>query len=199
MSVLEKFREEKNRFYQLDYVKDTACCMGFSLLWIREHRNQDDHSQIESLKKLGGSALRIQMAYQAASSRSDGLVDNDVKLRACLPGAATDLLPDMILGDTSLESGDSVSKVISDYVDKNRTYNIISLVDPHKAVHAVACYKSGGKLGFWTHLYLFDPNFGELKCERSKIKELISGLLDEYEKDKLFFTTLGATEVTFKN
>ena len=51
--------------------------------------------------------------------------------------------------------------------------------------HAICAYKSGGKfLGFGSHLYVFDPNYGEYRVSQSKIEEFYRTLFSSYAKGR---------------
>jgi len=51
--------------------------------------------------------------------------------------------------------------------------------------HAICAYKSGGKfLGFGSHLYVFDPNYGEYRVSQSKIEEFYRALFSSYAKGR---------------
>lgn len=49
--------------------------------------------------------------------------------------------------------------------------------------HAICAYKSGGKLfGIGSHLYVFDPNFGEYRVASGKISDFYMALFGKYRQ-----------------
>ena len=49
--------------------------------------------------------------------------------------------------------------------------------------HAICCYKSGGKFGYYSHLYVFDPNLAEFKVPASEIYLFFAVLHAYYQKN----------------
>jgi hypothetical protein len=49
-------------------------------------------------------------------------------------------------------------------------------------IHFIAAYHSGGKFRGWgSHLYVFDPNFGEFKLSGGEVKGFFRQLIDAYQ------------------
>ncbi|GGF71962.1 hypothetical protein GCM10007301_34640 [Azorhizobium oxalatiphilum] len=61
--------------------------------------------------------------------------------------------------------------------------------------HTTCCYKSGGTRGKNTHLYIFDPNIGEMKVPADKIGEVLASTVYQYFSKEAYFSSLVAIEV----
>lgn len=67
---------------------------------------------------------------------------------------------------------------LATFLNQTHTYNIINFDGVHP--HSICCYKSGGKKGANSHLYVFDPNRGEFKVPEGEIDHFFANLLYEY-------------------
>ena len=81
---------------------------------------------------------------------------------------------------------ESAKKCVSEYyidreINRTHTYSQISFSIGKNGRHAICAYKSGGKfLGLGSHLYVFDPNFGEFRVKGSEIVYFFQTLFQEY-------------------
>jgi hypothetical protein len=66
-------------------------------------------------------------------------------------------------------------------VGSTHSYHLIAF-GGKRGGHAICSYKSGGKLfGIGSHLYVFDPNFGEFRLESGQIIVFFRDLLSIYK------------------
>ena len=67
-------------------------------------------------------------------------------------------------------------------VNRNHAYTM-TIIRFTGGAHAICAYKSGGKFfGLGSHLYLFDPNFGEFRIPTSSISDFYVALFKKYPK-----------------
>jgi hypothetical protein len=71
---------------------------------------------------------------------------------------------------------------IVEIVDRKRGYAQLSFdIKNLNGRHAICSYKSSGKVfGIGSHLYVFDPNYGEFRVPTGNIKEFYRGLFAVY-------------------
>ncbi|MBM3548556.1 MAG: hypothetical protein FJX54_16530 [Alphaproteobacteria bacterium] len=70
---------------------------------------------------------------------------------------------------------------INNTANRTHEYTMVSFSFKGGGGHATCCYKSGGKLlGIGSHLYAFDPNFGEYKVDGGQVKTFYRTLFSRY-------------------
>lgn len=88
-------------------------------------------------------------------------------------------------------------KAIETWAGRTHEYAIIAFDFVRGGGHATCSYKSGGKIaGLGSHLYFFDPNFGEFKVPSGKIKPFFKSLFDRYYNHRSADGTLSRYEVS---
>lgn len=169
---------------------DYGVCVGLSVEWIRRHsrfKAEGSAKRIEWLKtKARNIAILRQKAYQRLLKKTD----------SSAPSGQTEEINAAL---AEFECGFSASLVSSGpYVwsdpqeslhplytgtSGHHTYYMI-LLSFRKDHHCIAAYHSSGKLfGYGSHLYVFEPNFGEIKIGASEthVKGFFKALADTYE------------------
>jgi hypothetical protein len=197
VGFLDKYRETK--FYQGDHTNEKECCMAYSLLWLhrRSCATNDNRPVAERFSASDAAiAVRIQEIYEGGvtESSSNPTITNADFLRRSLPGAAIAHIPGIQIGQTSLLTQGELGPRLCEF----ETYHLVSLIGTdvkrQPVAHAIACHSPEDG----SPLCVFDPNRGELKCDRGNIGLFIDEYLGDYEEyDELFFKQFGTTEVKF--
>jgi len=78
-----------------------------------------------------------------------------------------------------------------------RLWNIGLKTAGGSAGHMVASYASGGKMGFFRHLYFFDPNMGEYKIDTGDTAKFVEAWLKSYNNTFLGVLWLASFEVEY--
>ena len=78
-----------------------------------------------------------------------------------------------------------------------RLWNIGLKTAGGSAGHMVASYASGGKMGFFRHLYFFDPNMGEYKIDTGDTAKFVEAWLKSYNNTILGVLWLASFEVEY--
>jgi len=81
-------------------------------------------------------------------------------------------------------------------VNRTHCYTQTSFDIPKVGRHAICAYKSSGKIfGIGSHLYVFDPNYGEFRVPTDKIEYFFRSLRETYGGE---FNAVGTYKVTTK-
>lgn len=162
-------------------------CFALSSLWIRRHKNNKGETAAKRIEFLG---LDSTIFHAAIMQRLYGAeyVDDTTGGHERAQNVAMDYRG-MKYNDRSYEKFAPFSDDVSDEnvkdmlagmntaTSRTHEYTMVSFDFVGGGAHATCCYKSGGKiLGMGSHLYAFDPNFGEFKVKGGEIKEFYRAL-----------------------
>jgi len=94
-------------------------------------------------------------------------------------------------------TGDDYKKAVNRTHCYTQTTIDMPASESHKAGrHAICAYKSSGKIfGIGSHLYVFDPNYGEFRVPTDKIEYFFRSLRETYGGE---FNAVGTYKVTTK-
>ncbi len=170
-------------------------CVGFSIAWLLRHRNykaQSARERLEFLRQGGAAAAeRDQRAYLAARTRQDG-VQVTGQAGAITAGFAAGGSTARIVATHFIRlDSESLTDEMNDvFVHTAGIHNYYVLVLSFGASrlsidddnHVIAAYHSNGKFRGWgSHLYAFEPNFGEFKLSGSEVRDFFRQLIAAYK------------------
>ena len=78
-----------------------------------------------------------------------------------------------------------------------RLWNVGLKTSTGTSGHMVASYASGGKMGYFRHLYFFDPNMGEYKVDIDSTESFVAAWLKSYADTFLGVLWLASFEVEY--
>jgi hypothetical protein len=169
-------------------------CVGFSIAWLIRHRYykaQAAQARLEYLR-LGGAAAaeRDQRAYLAARTQQDGVQitgqSGAINAGFAAGGSTARIVATQFIRLDSESLNDEMDEV---FVHTSGIHNYYLLVLSFGATrlnidadnHVIAAYHSNGKFRGWgSHLYVFEPNFGEFKLSGSEVKGFFRQLVAAY-------------------
>lgn len=171
-------------------------CVGFSIAWLVRHRYygaQSPRGQLEYLKTDGAvnAAERDQRAYMAARTPQDGITQTGQRVAINAGFAAGGSKAGIVATHlTRLNSPDLNDEMNEVFVHTSGIHNYCALVlsfrDNKGNIdadnHMIAGYHSSGKFrGYGSHLYVFEPNFGEFKLSGSEVRGFVRQLIAAYK------------------
>lgn len=167
-------------------------CVGLSAEWISRHMKFKSEGSQKRIAFIASQAKATAIARQKAyltvlkASRSGVMGGQTTELDAALAQVECGLTAS--LADSSRYYGsdadDSLHPLYTHTSGINRYYLILLSFGSDN--HCIAAYHSSGKLfGYGSHLYVFEPNFGEIKVGGSETAV------------KGFFKALAATYMTY--
>jgi hypothetical protein len=156
----------------------SLCCM-----WIRNHRSLHRKGGGER-ERLDLAALRIQNLITEADSFSTAFghhCDLAFKFGFFVGDPQVEEMAkkyELVLDAAKSGKPDNILKVCN----SSHSYALLYMSAPTLPDVWVSTYKSSGKIfGIGSHLYAFDPNFGEYRIESGNIIQFITALRDEYQ------------------
>lgn len=173
---------------------DYGVCVGLSAEWIARHKKFKSEGSQKRIAFIAAHAKDAAIARQRAylstltATRSGASSGQTMELDAALAQVECGFAAS--LADSSRYYGsdadDSLHPLYTHTSGINNYYMI--LLSFGKDNHCIAAYHSSGKLfGYGSHLYVFEPNFGEIKIGASEAAV------------KGFFKALAATYMTYEN
>jgi hypothetical protein len=163
-------------------------CVALSMFWIRTHQSNRNAPRfgttgLFNTQQVINEARQVQLTYQ--QNKASGGASEAEAQRAGLSAAAQRY-------SMSLQGGVHKHDFTNDAglltaLKQSHNYNVLAL-SGFGVGHAMATYLSSGKLfGYGKHLYLFDPNIGELKIPEAEINYAMAALTTRYKLlDKRF-------------
>ena len=184
----QKFPIQKH--FPSDHPLNYGICFGLGLEWMARHKKNKAETPQKRIEYIGNDSTILhasikQRLYIAELEAQLDQTDGQVSSKS----PSLDLYG-MKISSTAVARVDvndkARLKAALSAVDvgtaATHTYHALTLVfDVQGLAHAVCCYKSGGKaFGFGSHLYFFEPNFGEYKAAAGSVTDMFNGLVDEY-------------------
>jgi hypothetical protein len=162
-------------------------CVALSMHWIRQHQSNRNVARFGETGLLNtatviNEARAIQLAYQ--QGKAAGGTQEQEAQRAGFNAAAGRYNMSLI-GGVARHGFEEAALLTA--LKRSHSYNVLALAG-FGVGHATATYMSSGKIfGYGKHLYLFDPNIGELKIPESEISYAIRAFTARYQLlDKKF-------------
>jgi hypothetical protein len=169
-------------------------CVGFSAAWVIRHRTHKSEGPEKRCAhmKVGSStnAENIQRAYLRGRTRQDSPLSTGQSgaINAGFASASSGI--SIVKTDrTFYEGGEDSEALQSIFVHTAGIHNyyviMLSFGDSRLSIdadnHAIAGYHSNGKFRGWgSHLYIFEPNFGEFKLSGSEVKGFFKQISNAY-------------------
>ena len=156
-------------------------CFSLCCQWIALHRDhhkmgKGEQYRVSSMKtRIDNLLADTQYFYSALESQT---VDYNT------PGTKTQRKNHVgekyrLMFDDLRKSGNAAQ--YKECVNRTHCYTQTSFQIPSVGRHAICAYKSSGKIfGIGSHLYVFDPNFGEFRVSTDKIEDFYRALRAEY-------------------
>ncbi|WP_158305979.1 YopT-type cysteine protease domain-containing protein [Azospirillum sp. B510] len=185
-----KQRQPIQRLFPDDHEATKGICFGLCLEWIKRHRankgetpqtriayiDQDStilHASIKQRLYRAELHFDLDLASEQLGARNQAMGQAGFKVASSRTEWMSASDPDSVK---------EVTKAIATATAGTHTYHLVSLHFTQRgAAHATCCYKSGGKaFGLGSHLYFFDPNYGEFKVSAGSAADLFAGLVDRY-------------------
>lgn len=178
------------RLFPDDHEVNGGICFGLTLEWIRRHRANKGETPQKRIAFIDQDSTILHASIKQRLYGAELFFDLD--LSSGQLGARNQAMSHagLKIGSTRTEWMDAtdsdsvkeVMKAISIATASPHTYHIVSMnFEQRGAAHATCCYKSGGKaFGLGSHLYFFDPNFGEFRASSGSVANLFTGLVDRY-------------------
>jgi len=187
---VEKFREEKHKFNQIFAARGNVdigegICMSLSCLWIKLHMQQKSQGSGEQLRR-ECMTTRIDHFSKQENLQDAADIHEDYSKEARRYGLREGLA--LLTRSVALNFGGPISgnydaktgvKDLEKAVNKTHHYSVIG-INFARGKHAIAAYKSGGKFGFFSHLYVFDPNYGEFRVGNGDIEDFFKNMFECY-------------------
>lgn len=173
-----------------DPAVEYGVCVGLSVDWITRHKNFKAEGAAKRINFIAtqarASAILRQKAYLAIlkATNSSASSGQTMELDAALAEFECGFSATMVSSNPYVWSDpkESLHPLYTNTSSYNTYYLIIlSFGTDH---HCIAAYHSSGKLfGYGSHLYVFEPNFGEIKIggSETQVKAFFKALADEYE------------------
>ncbi len=150
-------------------------CVGLSADWIARHKNFKSEGSQKRIAFIAAHAKASSIGRQKAyltvlkASRSGAAGGQTTEIDAALAEVECGLAATCVdsSGYTDSSADDSLHPLYTHTSGLNNYYMILlSFGGDH---HCIAAYHSSGKLfGYGSHLYVFEPNFGEIKIAGSE-------------------------------
>ncbi|WP_158284642.1 YopT-type cysteine protease domain-containing protein [Azospirillum sp. TSO35-2] len=178
------------RLFPDDHEATKGICFGLSLEWIKRHRSHKGETSKTRIAYIDQDSTILhasikQRLYSAELHHDLDLSSEQFGSRNQAMGQAGFQIGSTKTQWVSATDPDSVKEVIKAITVATaspHTYHVITLnFTARGAAHATCCYKSGGKaFGLGSHLYFFDPNYGEYKASSGNVGDLFGGLINQY-------------------
>ncbi len=169
---------------------DYGVCVGLSAEWIARHKKFKSEGSQKRIAFIAAHAKDAAIARQRAylstlgATRSGASSGQTMELDAALAfvecGFAANLVDSTRYYGSDADN--SLHPLYSHTSGVNNYYMI--LLSFGKDNHCIAAYHSSGKLfGYGSHLYVFEPNFGEIKIAASEtaVKGFFTALANTYK------------------
>lgn len=157
-------------------------CLALSLHWMRLHQNSRNSPRFGETGLLNSeqvlvAARNIQLAYQRAKGRAGG--GGESASQAAGIAFACKLFGMSMVGP--LASHAMTDNALRTKLRQVHRYHVMAMAG-FGIGHAIAAYMSSGKMfGFSRHVYLFDPNIGELKIPEGELAYALEALTGRYK------------------
>ena len=166
--------------YGLDSKWSGGVCLALSSHWIRFHHQHKG----STATRVGVDGILRSKGALVAAANIQGVYRRQGKTteisKAVSMNGLTVMAPN---APVRYLATDSFQELI-DKVNRTHKYYILALSIPFGGSgHAICCYKSGGKFGYYSHLYVFDPNLAEFKVPASEIYLFFAVLHAYYQKN----------------
>jgi hypothetical protein len=144
-------------------------CFALSVKWAGRHKsdkNEGSEPRVKAITKNQADLQALQQRYQAA-----GGAPKDKE--SAFWGEAGFTVGDYEVKRVDPASEKSAAEAIAAMIiqaQKARHYTSLGWRGANGG-HQMVCYHSNGKLGFFSHMYFFDPNGGEFVVPHDKISE----------------------------
>ena len=180
--VVERYRQAdaiENAFGGDSDIRGGAC-LALSMHWIRQHQSNRNAPRLGEAGLLNSlevmvAARNIQQAYERAKRRDGG---QDQAANAAGIAFACKLFQMSLVGGLTHHHFDDAAFL--GRLRQVHRYHIIAMAG-FGIGHAICTYASSGKVfGRGRHVYLFDPNIGELKIPERDIGYAIEALTAFY-------------------
>ncbi|KAA0589345.1 YopT-type cysteine protease domain-containing protein [Azospirillum oryzae] len=178
------------RLFPSDHEVNSGICFGLSLEWISRHRSHKGETSKARIAYIDRDSTILhasikQRLYGAELSADLDLSSEQLGSRnqaMALAGFKIAATKTQWVSATDPESVKDLLKAITTATASPHTYHVVTMIFEQRGMaHATCCYKSGGKaFGLGSHLYFFDPNFGEYKASSGSVGDLFAGLVDRY-------------------
>jgi hypothetical protein len=184
--------------------KRNGICTGLSMIWLaRLMTFHDDNAKKreaalnEAAYVWGGKTQDHHLALGDPGGSMENFFNHAYAepLRAyslvILPGSTVEV-PTANLG--------AAANAFAPYIKDKGTYRLWNVglrTSTGSAGHMVASYASGGKMGFFRHLYFFDPNMGEYKVDTGDTAKFVKAWLESYASTFLGVLWLASFEVDY--
>jgi len=163
-------------------------CVGLSAEWVARHKkykSEGSAKRIAFIKSQAPSAIARQKAYLSVltQSRSSAFSGQTTELDAALAFAESGMSANLADSTRFMRAAaDECLHPLYTHTGGHNNYFLI-LLSFGKDNHCIAAYHSSGKLfGYGSHLYVFEPNFGEIKIPASEtaVKGFFKALAEAY-------------------
>ena len=189
---VKSFRDDSHKFNQIHHGKEAGVdvgqgvCMALSVLWLKLHMTQKTRGSGEALRRQ--CMVERNDHFKKAEPLEEAVeLHEDYRKVAGRRSVRSGL--ELLTNKTQLNFGDNVREQYNSDSDLNNLsirvggthrYSVIGM-NFSKGAHAIATYKSGGKIfGLLSHLYVFDPNYGEFLVPSGSIAEFLKNLFECY-------------------
>ncbi|CAN7511155.1 YopT-type cysteine protease domain-containing protein [Rhizobium sp. LjRoot30] len=199
MQLAQEYNQHCTYFKQRDYgIVDEnvhtdvkyGICVGNSVDWIVRHsrfKSEGAKKRIDFLRnEARSSGIARQRAYLEAltQNRSTAESGQTREFTAALAVGGAGMTAAFVNTKAFVKekANESLHPIYTGSSSLNRYYMIILTFGSDN--HCIAAYHSGGKfLGIGSHLYVFEPNFGEIKvpASESSVKGLFKAIAEAYE------------------
>ncbi|HSW06246.1 MAG TPA: YopT-type cysteine protease domain-containing protein [Aquabacterium sp.] len=157
-------------------------CLALSMHWMRTHQNSRNTPRFGDVGLLNSqqvlvAARNIQLAYQGSKGRAGGQGE-EASQQAGIAFACKLFGMSMVgaLAKHAMSDDGLRSKL-----RQVHRYHVIAMTG-FGIGHAIAAYMSSGKIfGLSRHVYIFDPNIGELKIPESELAYVLQALTGRYK------------------
>lgn len=169
-------------------------CYGLCVAWIRRHRSNKGETPASRLSHVGSrdSVLHASVTQRLYSSEFSkggwGYFNHKDSQNAAMEGLKLQYRDDSwkdYVAYTDADDMEAALSAVEARVGRTHEYAMVLLEFTTLGGHAICSYKSGGKIaGLGSHLYVFDPNFGEFKVPGGQIKAFFASLFERYYNNK---------------
>ncbi|MBX9752054.1 MAG: hypothetical protein K5Q68_20875 [Roseococcus sp.] len=156
-------------------------CVALSMHWIRQHQSNRNTPRLGenglfNSQQVINEARAVQLAYTQAKKAAG---ENEAVAQTAGFIEAAKRYRMALIGDVAKHTFSEATLLTQ--IKRVHSYHVVALAGLGVG-HATATYMSSGKiLGFGRHLYLFDPNIGELKIPESEVAYAIAALTTRYQ------------------
>ncbi|WP_158279267.1 YopT-type cysteine protease domain-containing protein [Azospirillum humicireducens] len=185
-----KQRSPVERLFPDDHEAMKGICFGLCIEWIKRHRTSKGEAPQKRIAYIDQDSTILHASIKQRLYSTELKFDLDLSSEQLgarnqamgQAGLAVGQTRTQWMSATDPDSVKDVTKAIATATASPHTYHLVTLNFTQRgAAHATCCYKSGGKaFGLGSHLYFFDPNYGEFKASSGSAASLIAGLVDRY-------------------